>query len=203
MKILVTISILFCLSIKAQIFIDASCSASGRKFNIEIKEDSTHYFVKLKIPDSVKKSRNYEQEMKIYQENFSKIKDFSVKNDSVIEVIQKMKILTEKNTIYSVYETVFMKEDGEFKKFGEFVKMFNTTSYLKHFERVEQNRNRVVFDGVFVKVTVINDKDIKTIWANSPSPKSHPEIYNLITSAVSILRDKGILSKNKICSYGG
>lgn len=66
--------IIFCLflflsvsNLYSQISIEVNNSVSGRKFKIDIDENSQKYFIILKILDSVSTSKNYENKMEKYR----------------------------------------------------------------------------------------------------------------------------------------
>ncbi len=107
-------SIIFCLLffpfLNAQIRLEVNSAVSGKKFKIAIEENSEKYFLTLNIRDSISKSKMYENAMDKYRSEFFKIKDYTITNDSVITLLNKMDSLTEKNTFYSIYKTEFIKK---------------------------------------------------------------------------------------------
>ena len=180
-------------SLRAQINIEATTGVSGQKFKIEIIENLEKYFITLKILDSIQRNKEFENEMEKYRGKYFALTTKSVKSDSVISIIDRMKILTEKNSSYSIFTTEIPKTD--YKKFDHLIKLFNTEN--AEFFTKRENKNRIVLDGILVKIDVYIEGRIKTIWSHSPREKSHPEINNLLTSTLEIFRNQNILSTEK------
>lgn len=183
----------------SQISIEANNSVSGRKFKIDIDENSQKYFITLKILDSVSTSKNYENKMEKYRKQYFSLKNKSIKSNSVKSISRKMEILNENNSYYSTFKTEIIK--NKFEKFDSLVKLFKVEN-SDFFEKKEANKNRIVLDGTTVKIYVNNHGINKTIWSHSPREKSHPEINDLLTSTLDILRGKNIISNEKTITSG-
>ena len=183
----------------AQINIEANTSVSGQKFKIEIKQNSQKYFINLQILDSVSTNKNYENEMEMFRKEYFSLKDNSLKSDSVKTILDKMTILTEENSLYSTFKTEISKTD--YGEYDNLVKLFYNEN-VEFFERRKENKNRIVFDGTSVKIIVTDGEKTKNIWTRSPNKNSHPEIRNLLTSTLEILRSKNILPIDKSITSG-
>lgn len=200
MKIIfIIIAFILSSSLSAQIHIEANTSVSGQKFIIDIDDTALAYFLTLKIRDSISTSKKYEDEMNRYREKYFSLKDQSIKSDSVKMLIEEMKMFTEKNSYYSTIKTEISKT--EYPVFDTLINLFKTGS-IDFFEKNEQNKDRIVLDGTGVTITVNNKGEIKTIWAHSPRENSHPEISNLLTSTLEVLRNKKLLSADKRITSG-
>ena len=141
----------------------------------------------------------YENAMDKYRSEFFKLKDNTITNDSVITLLNKMDSLTEKNTFYSIYKTEFIKK--KYKDYDKLIQLFKKEN-SDFFERKIKNKNRVVFDGATINIQIENIDTIKTIWAISPNENSHPEIKNLISSSLIILRNNNKLTPDKKTTIG-
>jgi hypothetical protein len=197
-KIFIIFFIVAFASLHAQINIEATTSFSGQKFKIEISESPEKYFISLKILDIIQTNKQFEDEMEKYRGEYFALTNTSVKNDSVKSIINRMKILTEKKSLYSLFITEIVKTD--YKKFDNLIKLFNKKN-AEFFKRME-NKNRIVFDGTLVKINVGINENNKAIWAQSPREKSHPEINTLITSTLEIFRSRNLLSNEKMITSG-
>jgi|GEM_PF-1633274 len=197
--ILGIIALLFFYNLNAQISIAANTSVSGQKFKIDLKENSEKYFITLKILDSISRNNPYKKEMEKYRVDYFSLQDQSMNSDSVKALVQKMEILTEKNSLYSSFKTKIKKRD--YPKFDALIKLFKTEN-AAFFEKRERNKNRIVLDGTLVKITVKNMGKTKTIWSDSPCEKTHPEINNLLTSTLHILRGKFPVLNDKKLTVG-
>lgn len=186
-------------NLKAQISIEANTSVSCQKFKINIDENSQNYFITLKILDSISTNKEYENDMEKFRVEYFRLKNNSIKSDSVKSILNKINILTEKNTYYSTFKTEIIKND--YKDFDNLIKLFKSES-SEFFEKREKNKNRIDLDGTIVKIDVNNYGKTKTIWSHSPREKSHPEINNLLTSTLDILRNKKILQNDKKNTVG-
>lgn len=183
----------------AQINIEARTSVTGQKFKIEINKNSEKYFINLQIRDSISKNKSFQNEMEILRKEYFAIEDASFTNDSVKAILNKMNILTEKNTLYSTFKTEISKKD--YREYDNLVNLFYKENG-EFFERRTENKNRVVFDGTSVKIIVTDGEKTKNIWSRSPTKNSHPEIRNLLTSTLEILRSKNILPIDKSITSG-
>lgn len=185
-------------SLHAQINIEATTSVSGQKFKIEISESPEKYFISLKLLDSIQRNKQFENEMEKYGGEYFALTNKSVKSDSVKSFLNRIEILTEKNSLYSIFTTEILKTD--YKKFDHLINLF-TTQNPEFFEKME-SKDRIFLDGTIVKINVCKNGNGKTIWAHSPREKSHPEINNLLTSTLEIFRSKNLLSGEKMITGG-
>lgn len=183
----------------SQINIEVNNSASNQNFLIEINENAQKYFITTKFLDSISKNKHYENEIEILKQEYSSLQNKSIKNDSVKSILEKIKLLKEKNSYYTTYKTEVIKTD--FEKFHNLVKLFNTKT-SNFFDKQQENKNSIVLDGTLVKIDVHINEEVKTISTYSPDSKSHPEIKDLLTSSLDLLRNKGILSKDKRITIG-
>ncbi|MBT9394934.1 hypothetical protein KLP40_17345 [Hymenobacter sp. NST-14] len=60
-----------------------------------------------------------------------------------------------------------------------------------HLERADANRGRIVLDGTSVDVVVkARQQPEKNVYALSPSPTSHPQLYRLLHVALDLYRQQ-------------
>ena len=201
MNLIKIFSILFVVSfssLNAQINIEVTRQVSGKKFKIDITENQEKYFITLKILDSIQKNKEFEDEIEKYREEYFALTNNSVKSDSVKLIVDRMKILIEKNSSYSIFTTEIPKTDH--KKFDNLINLLRTEN--PDFFKKKEDKNRIVLDGTVVKIEVCSEGIFKTIWSTSPDEKSHSEINNLLTSTFEIFRNKNILSTEKKITIG-
>lgn len=186
-------------NLTAQITIEANSSVTNKKIKIDIKEDSKQYFITLKIQDSISSNQDYINALEKYKTEYFNLQDKSTKSDTVKLILNRIDSLKEKNTYYSIFKNKILKNNH--KDFDELIKLFKIKA-SEYFVKNEENKNRLEIHGTSVKIIVTNETLIKTIWLQSPNEKSHPEVYDLLSTTLNIFRDKKILQLDKKHTLG-
>lgn len=158
-------------------------SESKHFINIITSNDSTKII--LRIPDSTSSQLYNDSNLNKYRDIALSVKYFSLENDTVKKCISKIDSIYSHYTYYSVDSIV--QPNSKINPLQLLIQqVFNSSNEI--LENKDYNKNRVVLDGTFIRFELIKDDMARNVYARSPTLKSHPLLYELVTQTLHIYK---------------
>lgn len=195
---LIILSILLFSFANGQIFVVANTSVSGQKFQLEVDENETLIFLKIKIFDSISTNKKFEKQMEKIRTKMLKFKKIDLKDEKQMKLLTKAKNLDEANSYYSEYNTQILKT--QYPNFSETISLIKNKS-KEELEKDMRSGSWITIDGTSVEIVVKGGNIDKEIWVHSPGKDSHPIINDLLQTSIKIFRTQNILPKGKRTVY--